>query len=119
MPSPRPDNKESGSALVETIGTLGLIALITMALFQIALTVKVSHQLGHAAAVAARAGAISGDALAQERLFRLVGPAVEAEYLTSESEGVCTYLVKLRQEVSTIFGKREIVGAAHAICEPQ
>lgn len=96
---------------------LGLVALIAIAVFEISLTVHVRSQLTHAAAIAARAGAISGQSIARARLERLVDDLVEEEMGEVEIDGLCVFEVKVTKAIKGVMGERKVVGIAHSTCE--
>lgn len=108
---------DHGSGLVEVIGMLGLVALITVAIFEISLTVHVGNELTHAAAIAARAGAISGQSVAHVRLERLLDGPFQQEMGEIEIAGLCVFEVKVTKAIKGVMGERKVVGIAHATCE--
>ena len=108
---------DDGSGLVEVIGMLGLVALIAIAVFEISLTVHVRSQLTHAAAIAARAGAISGQSVAHVRLKRLLDGPIQEEMGEVEIAGLCVFEVKVTKAIKGVMGERKVVGIAHSTCE--
>lgn len=116
MQLPHLDSDE-GSALVEAIGMIALSMLVICLLVEVAITVQTSNALAHAASIAARAGAIGGEAVARDRVERFLSSGVESQFRISESNGLCTFEVRLRKEVRSIVGKREVERYGHAICE--
>lgn len=110
--------KDDGSVLVETIGMLVLIALLVVGLFTVSLVLLKENSLSHAAALAARSGAIGGSSAARAKVHSLLGASVEEKSGQVERAGISYFEVELSQTVLTIFGPRRLLARAHAIAEP-
>lgn len=111
-------HRDSGSALVETIGMLALTALLSIGLIHVGLLVHQQNRLTHAAVLAARAGAIDPSTAESRVRNDLAGIDLDAEsYNTTNIGGLCLFEVRLQRTVKTILGGRTVVGVAHALCE--
>lgn len=108
---------DQGSALVESIAVMALIALLATALISLSQAVQTHLYLTHVATLGARAGAIGGKELAVNRVARLVDAPVKSRYWRSEKASLCFFEVELSRSMRTAFGTREIKARAHAVCE--
>lgn len=109
---------ERGSALVEAIAMMALLALLISALFSIALTIQTQNELRHAAALAARSGAIAGEESAKEKARDLLqGKQVGQSFSIVKSDGPFYFEVRLTQYVRTIFGVRRVAVTGHSLME--
>lgn len=109
-------SNDEGSVLVESIAILALIALVAMGIIAIASVFQTRTSLWHAATIAARAGAISGETAARQRISRLVGP-VNQHFTRINNGGICVFEVRLTKTVHSFLGDKEIHGVGHAVCE--
>ena len=104
---------ESGSALVESLGVIALTALVLVGLLQLGFVTQRQSSLAHAAAMAARAGAIADDQAARTRLAELV-PSADSRLREVSIGGLDLYEVEVTETLRTIMGERQVRAVAHA-----
>jgi hypothetical protein len=111
---PPPPSRESGQAAVELVAVLPLLALVALALWQLAVAGQAAWLAASAARAAARAHAVGGD---EREAARAVLPSRLERGLRvrDEEDGSIT----LRLDVPAVAGGRLATIASRARFEPQ
>lgn len=108
---------DEGSALVETIGVMALLGVLVVGLIQTALVIKEQSSLTHAAAIAARSGAIVDESAARSRVSHILGQQADARFELLVRDGVTYFEVRVTKKILTLIGWRGLEGIGHAVVE--